>query len=369
MQDAKKNTLTTLDILRDARDSGLFKKAWQALYYHLALRANQKTDYSTFVGYETLCSDTGLNAKTIQEAAAQLEAAGLISRKVRPNHSNVWYLNVWEVHKVAETRRETPVNPFAPAAIPAGAPDNALDAEFPASRSVEEQEWVAQIHALLKERLGEHPTYALANSKSIMDSRVEEMIGMAGSAKRCHEALVRTLDIDRTRLATLKSKQLGGYLKKCFPQWFAEWSSHHDDTLDSALRTLCLGGPVINVVPISVLHDCLAPFVHDKLGDHLIDLRETCIDGKTWYEADVTPQARIAGIIAQAASEYFTSPDAIPEWVDEEIVAELERMLADEDFRSALKESEDSIGYCMDRLKRTVPNPASYDLADELEQL
>lgn len=362
-----KDTLTTLDILRDARDSGLFRKAGQALYYHLALRANQRTDYSTFVGYETLCSDTGLNAKTIQEAAVQLEAAGLISRKVRPNHSNVWYLNVWKVHKVAETRREAPVNPFAPDTSTADAPDKAPDAEFTAKRSAEEQEWVAEIHALIKKLLGEHPTYALANAKSIMDSRVEEMIDMAGSAKRCHEALVRTLNIDRTRLATLKSKQLGGYLKKCFPQWFAEWSSHHDDTLDSALRTLCLGGPVIGVCPTSVFYDCFPPFVHEKLGKHLIDLRETDIDGKTRYEADVTPQARITGIIAQAANEYLSSPDAIPEWADEEIVVDLKRMLVDEDFRSALKESEDSIGYCMDRLKRSVPAPTSYDLADELE--
>ncbi|MFC6644436.1 helix-turn-helix domain-containing protein [Granulicella cerasi] len=104
--------LTTLDILRDARDSGLLRKAAQSLYYHLALRADQRTDYSTYVGYETLCADTGLDSKTLQKAARELESDGLVSRTIRPNRSNVWHLNIWEMHDRAEAQRVPTVNPF-----------------------------------------------------------------------------------------------------------------------------------------------------------------------------------------------------------------------------------------------------------------
>ncbi|MDE1156360.1 MAG: helix-turn-helix domain-containing protein [Acidobacteriaceae bacterium] len=105
--------LTTLDILRDARNSGLFRKAAQSLYYHLALRADQSKQYSTYVGYPTLCADTGLDAKTLQKAAAELEDQGLIRRVVRPNHSNIWFLNVTAVRDAVERIRENDVeSPF-----------------------------------------------------------------------------------------------------------------------------------------------------------------------------------------------------------------------------------------------------------------
>lgn len=362
-----KDMLTTLDILRDARDSGLFRKAGQALYYHLALRANQRTDYSTFVGYETLCSDTCLDPKTLQKAAAQLEAADLISRKVRPNHSNIWYLNVWRVHKEAERRREAPVNPFAPDTSTADVPDTAPDAEFTAKRSAEEQESVAEIHALIKKLLGEHPTYALADSKSIMDSCVEAMVDVAGSAKKCKSVLRHILDDDPTKSTVLKSRQLGGYLRKCFPMWLSEWEEITQAEMDTELCNLCRGVGGSAIRPTNIFRDRFPAFVREKLGKHLIDLREIEHGGKIRYEVDATPQARIAGIIAHSNGCYFLSSDDVPEWVDEGTAAELERMVADEGFASVMKVSGDPIGYCMDRLKRIVPAPTSYDLADELE--
>lgn len=226
---------------------------------------------------------------------------------------------------------------------------------------------MTKIHALLKKLLGEHPTYALSNSTSIMDTCVEAMVDMAGSAKKCRLVLAHILDDDLTKSTVLKSKQLGGSLKKCFPGWLSEWEESTKDEMDIELCNLCRGVGVSGVHPSTIFLDLFPTFVREKLGEHLIDLREIEQDGKLRFEADVTPQARIAGIIAHSTGYHFHSSDAFPEWVDEGTAAELERMLADEGFVSAMKESEDSIGYCMDRLKRPVPARTSYDLADELE--
>jgi len=211
-----------------------------------------------------------------------------------------------------------------------------------------------------------HPTYALPNAAAIMDTCVEAMVDMAGSAKKCRLVLGNILDDDPKKITVLKSKQLCGYLKKCFPGWLSEWEESTKDEMDIELCNLCRGVGVSGVHPSTIFLDLFSPFVREKLGEHLIHFREVEHNGEIRFEADVTLQARIAGIIAEAANEYFPSPDAIPEWVDEEIVVDLERMVADEEFRRALKKSEDSIGYCMDRLKRTVPTPASYDPDDDL---
>lgn len=363
----QKTHLSFLDIIKDARDSRLFRKAEQSLYYHLALYVDSKKDYSCFPSYAALCEDTGLDAKTLQKAAASLQEKGLIHLHLRHNRSNLWFLNVAKVQETAELSREqrddAPLtSPFAPPVLPVEESDKAPDTEFPAQRSADERERMEKIRKLLLEELGEHPTYTLDNSKAIMDSCVEAMIEIAGSAKKCLTVLKVTFQDDSKKSSVLNSNQLGGYLKKCFPGWLSEWDDSILSELDTELCDLCSGVGVSDVYPKSIFQDHFPAFVREKLGEHLIDLREMENDGKIRYEADVTPQARIAGIISSTAEIFFIDPKGIPVWMNEEIVEELERMVADDGFVSAMKESECALDYCIERLRGTVPIPDPYDL-------
>jgi DNA-binding MarR family transcriptional regulator len=102
----EKDKLSVLDVAWDARDSHLAAKGGEAtLLLMLALRTDPKKKYSCFPGYGQLKEDSGLNIKTLKAAAAALEKKNLVKRVVRPNHSNLWYINVKLLHETAEKNR------------------------------------------------------------------------------------------------------------------------------------------------------------------------------------------------------------------------------------------------------------------------
>jgi hypothetical protein len=86
--------LPIFSILRFARDSHLVRNSELVLLYTLILRCDPLKGYSTFVSYDRLSQDTGSNPKTIQAAARGLETKGIITRRVRPKTTNLWFINV-----------------------------------------------------------------------------------------------------------------------------------------------------------------------------------------------------------------------------------------------------------------------------------
>src|SRR5689334_11875872 len=118
-----KTHLSFLDICLAIRDSRLVEKPSELnLLFCLALRADARKQYSCFPSYATLSKDTCLHPSTIQEGAQRLESIGLIQRKVRRPHSNLWFLNVVKIKEAADKNRliekadkedfENPKSPF-----------------------------------------------------------------------------------------------------------------------------------------------------------------------------------------------------------------------------------------------------------------
>jgi hypothetical protein len=90
-------------LIRDARST---KGAQRELLYALALRCSPDKEYSCWPSYEKLAQDTCLSKPCLKRAAASLEAAKLIKRVVRQNHSNLFYLNVALIQEQAEHQRD-----------------------------------------------------------------------------------------------------------------------------------------------------------------------------------------------------------------------------------------------------------------------
>jgi DNA-binding MarR family transcriptional regulator len=105
MAKTTKTTLSYIDILKDDRDSQLVRNSELVLLMMLSLRVNPTKQYSCFPSYQLLSRDTGLDMTTLKRAARSLEGKNLIRRKVRPNHSNLWYLNVGMIQQAAEENR------------------------------------------------------------------------------------------------------------------------------------------------------------------------------------------------------------------------------------------------------------------------
>jgi hypothetical protein len=88
-----------------ARDAGSTRGAERELLYALILRCRKEVKYAAFPGYALLAGDTGLHPITLKRAAAGLIKAGIIRRHVRPNRSNMWYINVALLQEQAEARK------------------------------------------------------------------------------------------------------------------------------------------------------------------------------------------------------------------------------------------------------------------------
>jgi hypothetical protein len=242
----KPQLLPIFAVMRHARDSRLTNKNSELiLLYSLILRCDPKKDYSTFVGYDQLCLDTGCNRKTVQTAAGGLEAKGLIQRRVRHNQSNLWFVNVPMLkdaalaNLAADAVDEDESSPFDLSSLVDDAPvtsskDVTPDAEI-TPRSPEDAETVAEIKALLRDRYGDHPTYERPDGEQIMAGVVEKMVTEAGHPMAVFEVFKHLPD--RFTPKIMASEKLGGYLRKCFPQWLraSRESLEQDDARERTL--------------------------------------------------------------------------------------------------------------------------------------
>ena len=367
--------LMFFEIMNDARDAQLTKGAQQSLLYHLILRCDPKKDYSCFPSFELLCADTGLDMTTVKRAARELTKKGLISRVVRPNRSNLWYVNVKLLQEAAGSKRsaraddkaakqscpfEPPVIRKQPDAFPAletstdtgtaGTPGLlAGDAELSKASTPEEQVLVEKIHAMLKKRLGAHPTYDDPNVENILGSCIDECIAHAGSAKRCKAILSHTLKDDDTLDYLSKSRYLGGCLKKCFPGWVAEYNELQMGECQEDLLKICHGVELETVATGNVFCDTFTAYIHETLGEHLLHFEAVQVGKDTRFMVEVTDAAKLAHILG-AHSGQLIEIASVPDFVDSSVVAQLQAAITNEPWASALAESNEPLEYFIDHL-------------------
>jgi DNA-binding transcriptional MocR family regulator len=105
MSDSKKSTMSLASVLWTIRDAQSTRGADRELLYALALRCAPDKRFVCYPSYDKLSKDTKLNVVTLKRAAARLEAAGYISRTIRPNHSNLFYLNMGKLKAEAAVVR------------------------------------------------------------------------------------------------------------------------------------------------------------------------------------------------------------------------------------------------------------------------
>jgi DNA-binding MarR family transcriptional regulator len=204
----EKTYLSLLDMLLYTRDSGLTRNSQQSLLYHLVIRCRPKDDYSCFPGYDLLSRDTGLDITTLKRAARGLEEKGLVFRKVRHNHANLWYINFAEIQKKAEANRiiwgqlknETkPSSPFAlpflrsKVVAPLVSPETSIQLTEVQDFDEEDEndcqnldDVVAQVRCLWPE----HPTFTDPSGVSRLRRDLASCIEMVGSPALCGRLMV-----------------------------------------------------------------------------------------------------------------------------------------------------------------------------------
>lgn len=93
------------ELMLNIRDSQLVKGAQRSLLIALALRCDPDKNYLAWPSYGLLADDTMLDAATLKRAAKRLEELKLISRRVRANKSNRFYVNAGLIAATAQERR------------------------------------------------------------------------------------------------------------------------------------------------------------------------------------------------------------------------------------------------------------------------
>jgi DNA-binding transcriptional MocR family regulator len=90
----EKEIMPVFQLLRLIRDARSTKNADRELLYALAMRCQPAKMFVCWPSYRQLALDTMLDEVTLKRAAKHLEDAKLISRVVRANRSNRFFINV-----------------------------------------------------------------------------------------------------------------------------------------------------------------------------------------------------------------------------------------------------------------------------------
>jgi hypothetical protein len=363
-----KQSMNTWEILNDARDSRLTKGAQQSLLYHLIMRSDPKKQYSCFPAYELLCLDTGLDMTTLKRAARELERKELVIRQVRPNRSNVWYINVAKLQEVAaadrasrkEAKLEAGVqSPFAAPVIVSTAKTNGGGAvsaeadtvEFPTRRSSAEQEKVDAILLLLRETFSNHPTYAEPNAEAIMGACVQACIQQSTDAGHCLRVMQLTIndggeDLRRTIEA---SSRLGGYIQRSFSGWVQDYDTRRDAEMSAELAAACRGIDTEPLPPGCSFLRNFHTYLTEQLGEHLVCIDEVVdVDGKVRLAPEITHAAKIAHLLTHETGR-VVSPNAVPDFADACTVEQVCLALDDERWADEIRAAEEPLAYFVER--------------------
>jgi hypothetical protein len=284
----KPQLLPIFTVLRHARDSRLTDKNSELiLLYGLILRCDPKKEYSTFVGYDQLCLDTGCNRKTVQTAAGGLEQKGLIKRRLRHNQSNLWFVNVPQLKDAAITNLAADAvdddgsSPFDLTSLVENATPVASskevtpDAEL-APRSNEDAETIAEIKTLLQDRFGDHATYRDPKGEQFMSAAVEKMVAQAGHPMWVFEVFNDMPDElkEEVEPKIMASEKLGGYLQKCFSGWLQTSTESSAQEWQGWLQKICQGDGNVLRFPSSKYarfqFEGFITYLKAQLGDDLL---------------------------------------------------------------------------------------------------
>jgi hypothetical protein len=114
-------------LIRDARST---RNADRDLLYALALRCKPEKKFSCWPSYRQLSLDTMLDEITFRREAKRPEESGLIKHSIRPNRSNLFFINVpklldqvEEIEAKASLEVEEEQSPFGEVAFDDGDPD------------------------------------------------------------------------------------------------------------------------------------------------------------------------------------------------------------------------------------------------------
>jgi DNA-binding MarR family transcriptional regulator len=134
------------------------------------------------------------------------------------------------------------------------------------------------IIALLKEDFGDHPTFQRPDATRIMTGCVRACIDIVGTEYSCVSAFEWIFDDEKTRIATAKSKLLGGFIRGAFTNWFAEFKAGADELGQQFVDEQCQSDDVEFYVVFnrSDLHHVkpTSNWLKKHLGFHLRDIVE-----------------------------------------------------------------------------------------------
>jgi hypothetical protein len=103
---------------------------------------------------------------------------------------------------------------------------------MPGAATADHLKTIGQIHDLLKDKFGTHPTYTDNNAQRIMDDCVKVCVAKAGSAEGCLDVLWQAFTDATIREKVMQSGKLGGYLKQSFEDWLTRFYSEAPQRVD-----------------------------------------------------------------------------------------------------------------------------------------
>ena len=121
----QKKTISVFQVLRLVRDARSTKGAERQLLMALVLRCNPKENFKCWPSYALLAKDVQLDPMTLKRAAKKLEDREIIKRVIRPNHSNLFFINVALLQEQAAAANAPVVEEACPFADPV--PNNSVN--------------------------------------------------------------------------------------------------------------------------------------------------------------------------------------------------------------------------------------------------
>jgi hypothetical protein len=228
------------DLLEIVRDANVVKGAERHVLFALCMRANTKKNFTCFPSYAQIVEDSSVGLSQVKVAVRELAKAGWIRRQIRPNTSNLFFIDVPALKAAAEERRltlrkgqlEETDDPCNVNGLCHDGGTNELDntdglesepdwPEIPAR--VGDCTEVSHLVTMLRQMWGDHATFKDPRGVEFLTSDMARCVELAGSPFRCAHVLHFVYEDVTIYQSITKSQKLGLYLKHCFPTWLTTY--------------------------------------------------------------------------------------------------------------------------------------------------
>lgn len=378
--------LSFLEMIVNLRDSHLAGGTDLAVLYTLNSRVRPADRYSCYPSLDSIAADTGLNVKTVKRSIDRLQEANLLQKVQRYDNSNVYYLNVALLQEEAEKNRtkaaaekeqdectfalprvapKTTTPPVAAEATP-----NKLEAADNQNPGEDEAESVMdKIINLLREHFGDHVTLNLPNYSAVLKAPLQVCIEMAGSSEKCLSVLTALCTDDsfkEIKDCVAASKQLGGYIKRCFKDVMAKVGEKSPKTLGDELKKHVLSLAIVaplstgryglnfdssHVSKVNEVANWLLENFPNDITDLLLDDRSAPLVGDTVQVLSfyISNAYQAAALLSKHASQKVSVEDLRFD-DDLEVGAVARWAVADARWRDRLKKAPDVGEFFLDSL-------------------